>query len=138
LKNTLLNIKPLDALGVMDTIEAHYQKLDDFGKWWISKSIECLETQDKQTLRMFKDLLVRAAIALKSQGVTVSDTDLKAIYIYSAFLVYGVHGFQGMACKWPNNSELGFVDCLDHYEFLLQSHHIDEDLSKTFQETSLT
>ena len=31
-----------------------------------------------------------------------------------------------------------FVDCSDHYEFLLQSHHIDEDLSKVFHETSLT
>ena len=31
--------EPLDVLGVMDTIVAHYQKLDDFGKWCISKSI---------------------------------------------------------------------------------------------------
>ena len=38
LYNTLLNIEPLDVLGVMDAIEAHYQKLDDFGKWCISKS----------------------------------------------------------------------------------------------------
>ena len=66
----------------MDAIEARYQKLDDFGKWCISKSIKCLEIQDKQTLRLFKDLLVRAAIALKRQGVVVSDTDLKAIYLY--------------------------------------------------------
>ena len=87
---------------------------------------------------MFKDLLVRAAIALKRQGVVVSDTDLKAIYLYSAFLVYGVDGFQGMAREWPNNLDLSFVNCSDHYEFLLQSHHIDEDLSKAFQETSLT
>ena len=36
LNNTLLNIEPLDVLGVMDAVEAHYQKLDDFGKWWIS------------------------------------------------------------------------------------------------------
>ena len=93
LNNQLLNIEPLDVLGVMDAIEAHYQKLDDFGKWCISKSIKCLEIQDKQTLRMFKDLLVRAAIALKRQGVVVSDTDLKAIYLYSAFMVYGVDGF---------------------------------------------
>ena len=47
LNNTLLNIESLDALGVMDAIEAHYQKLDDFGKWCISKSIKCLEIQDK-------------------------------------------------------------------------------------------
>ena len=86
---------------------------------------------------MFKDLLVRAAIALKRQWVMVSDTDLKVIYLYSAFMVYGVDGFQGMAREWPNNSDLSFVDCLDHYEFLLQSHHIDEDLSKAFQKTSL-
>ena len=97
LNNTLLNIEPHDVLEVMDAIEAHYQKLDDFGKWCISKSIKCLETQDKQTLRMFTDLLVRAAIALKRQGVVVSDTDLKAIYLYSGFLVYGVDGFKGMA-----------------------------------------
>ena len=87
---------------------------------------------------MFQDLRVRAAIALKRQGVVVSDTDLKAIYLYSAFMVYGVDGLQGMACEWPNNSELSFVDCSDHYEFLLQSHHIDEDLSKVFTETSST
>ena len=87
---------------------------------------------------MFKDLLVRAAISLKRQGVVVSDTDLKAIYLYSAFMVYGVEGFQGMTREWPNNSELSFVDCSDHYEFLLQSHHIDEDLSKMFQESSLS
>ena len=87
---------------------------------------------------MFKDLLVRAAIALKRQGVVVTNTDLNAIYLYSAFMVYGVDGFQGMAREWPNNSDLSFVDCSDHYEFLLQSHHIDEDLSKVFQETSLT
>ena len=68
----------------------------------------------------------------------VSDTDLKAIYLYSAFMVYGVDGFQGMTREWPNNTELSFVDCSDHYEFLLQSHHIDEDLSKQFQETSGT
>ena len=43
LNNQLLNIEPLDVLGVMDAIEAHYQKLDDFGKWCISKSIKCLE-----------------------------------------------------------------------------------------------
>ena len=43
-----------------------------------------------------------------------------------------------MAHEWPNNLDLSFVDCSDHYEFLLQSHHIDEDLSKVFQETSLT
>ena len=85
---------------------------------------------------MFKDLLIRAAIALRRQGVVVNDTDLKAIYLNSAFLVYGVDGFQGMARDSPNNSELSFVDCSDHYEFLLQSHHIDEDLSKMFQETS--
>ena len=41
-----------------------------------------------------------------------------------------------MAREWPNNMELSFVDCSDHYEFLLQSHHIDEDLSKQFQEIS--
>ena len=87
---------------------------------------------------MFKDLLVRAAVALKRQGVVVSDTDFKTIYLYSRFLVYGVDGFQGMAREWPNNSDLSFVDCSDHYEFLLQSHHIDEDLFKGFQETSLT
>ena len=87
---------------------------------------------------MFKDLLVRAAIALKRQGVVVSETDLKAIYLYSAFMVYGVDGFQGMAREWPNNADLSFVDSSDHYEFLLQSHHIDEDLSKVFHETSLT
>ena len=68
----------------------------------------------------------------------VSDTDLKAIYLYSAFMVYGVDGFQGMTREWPNNTELSFVDCSDHYEFLLQSHHIDEDLSKQFQEISGT
>ena len=39
LDNQLLNIEPLDVLGVMDAIEAHYQKLDDFGKWCISASI---------------------------------------------------------------------------------------------------
>jgi hypothetical protein len=83
LSNTLLYIEPLDVLGVIDAIEAHYQKQDDFGKWCISKFIKCLEAQDKQTLRMFKDLLVCAAIALKRQGVVVSDTDLKAIYLYS-------------------------------------------------------
>ena len=59
----------------MDAIEAHYQKLDYFGKWCIFKSIKYLEIQDKQTLRMFKDLLVRAAIALKRKEVVVSDTD---------------------------------------------------------------
>ena len=32
LSNTLLNIEHLDVLGVMGAIEAHYQKLDDFGK----------------------------------------------------------------------------------------------------------
>ena len=85
---------------------------------------------------MFKDLLVCAAIALKRQGVIVSDTDLKAIYLHSGFLVFGVDGFQGMAKEWSNNTELSFVDCSDHYKFLLQSHHIDEDLSKQFQETS--
>ena len=42
LNNQLLNIEPLDVLGVMDAIEAHYQKLDDFGKWCISKSIKCM------------------------------------------------------------------------------------------------
>ena len=36
LNNQLLNIEPLDVLGVMDAIEAHYKKLDDFGKWCIS------------------------------------------------------------------------------------------------------
>ena len=36
-----------------------------------------------------------------------------------------------------NNTELRFVGCSDHYKFLLQSHHIDEDLSKQFQETSV-
>ena len=36
LNNALLNIEPLDVLGVMDAIEGHYQKLDDFGKWCIS------------------------------------------------------------------------------------------------------
>ena len=53
-------------------------------------------------------------------------------------MVYLVDRFQGMAREWPNNADLSFVDCSDHYEFLLQSHHIDEDLSKVFQETSLT
>jgi hypothetical protein len=80
-----------------------------------------------QTLRVFKDLLIRAAIALKRQGVVVNDTDLKEIYLNSAFMVYGVDGFQGMARDRPNNSELSFVDCSDHYEFLLHSHYIDED-----------
>jgi hypothetical protein len=132
LNNTLLNIEPLDVLGVIDAIETHYQKLDDFGKWCISRSIECLEIQDKQTLRMFEDLLVRMAIALKRQGVVVSDTDLKAIYLYSRYLVYGMDGFKGMAREWPNNTDLSFVDCSDHHELFLQSHHIDEDLSRDF------
>ena len=96
-------------------------------KFKTSRLCECL-----------RDLLVRAAIALKRQGVVVSDTDLKAIYLFSAFMVYGVDGFQGMTREWPNNSELSFVDCSDHYKFLLQSHHIDEDLSKVFLETSST
>ena len=87
---------------------------------------------------MFKDPLVRAAIALKSQGGVVCDMDLKAIYLNSAFLVYGVDGFQGMARDWPNNSELSFVNCSDHYKLLLQSHHIDENLSKVFLENSST
>ena len=46
----------MDVLGVMDAIEAHYQKLDDFAKWYISKSLKDLEIQDKQTFREFKDL----------------------------------------------------------------------------------
>ena len=54
---------------------------------------------------MFKDLLVRAGIALKRQGVVVSETDLKAIYLYSAFMVYGVDGFQGMAREWLVNGK---------------------------------
>ena len=111
-----MNIEPLDVLGVMDAIEAHYQKLDDFGKWCISKSIKCLEIQDKQTL------LTRAAVAMKRQGVAVSDTDLKAIYLYSAYMVYGVDGFQGMTREWPNKSELNYVDCTDHYEFIKSIH----------------
>jgi hypothetical protein len=122
LNNTLLNIDPLDVLGVMDAIDAHYQKLDDFSKWRISRSIKCLEIQDKQTLRMFKDLLVRAAIALKRQRVVVSDKDHKAIYLYSKFLVHRVDGFQGMARKWPNNTGLSFMYCSDHLQFLLQIH----------------
>jgi hypothetical protein len=138
INNILLNIDPLDVLGVMDAIETHYQKMDYFGKWRISKSIMCLKFHDKQTLRMFKNLLVRAVIALKRQEVVYSDTDLKAIYLYSAFMVYGVDGFQGMIREWPNNSELSFVDCSDHYELLLQSHHVDEDLSKVFWENSST
>ena len=56
---------------------------------------------------------------MKRQGVAVSDTDLKAIYLYSAYMVYEVDGFKGMTREWPNNSELNFVDCTDHYEFLL-------------------
>ena len=121
----------------MDAIEAHHQKLEDFGKWCISKSIKCLEIQDiKQTLQMIKNLLARSAIALRRQGVVVTDTDLRAIYLYSGFPVYRVDGLQGMAREWPNNTELSFVDCSDHYEFLLQSHHIDKDLSKQFQKTS--
>jgi hypothetical protein len=79
---------------------------------------------------MFNDLLVYAAIVLKRQEVVVSDTDIKAIYLYSTFLVYGVDGFQGMAREWSNNTDLSFVDCSDYHEFFLQSHHIDEDLSK--------
>jgi hypothetical protein len=46
---------------------------------------------------MLEVLLVRAAIALKRQGVVLSDTDFKAIYLYSGLLVYGVDEFQGMA-----------------------------------------
>jgi hypothetical protein len=99
LTNNMFNIKPLNVLGVMDAIEAHYQKLNDFDKWCVFKSIKCLELQDKQTLRILKDLLVRAAIALKRPRVVVSDTDLKAIYLYSGFLVYGVDVFLGMARK---------------------------------------
>ena len=108
LNNQLLNIEPLDVLGVMDAIEAHYQKLDDFGKWCIFKSIKCLEIQDKQTLRMFKDLLVRAAFALKRQGVVLSDNDLKAIYLYSAFMVYGVDGSKA----WSVNGQITRISAL--------------------------
>jgi hypothetical protein len=68
----------------------------------------------------------------------VSDTDFKANYLYSGFLVYGVDGLQGMAREWPNNTELSFTDCSGHYELFLQRHHIDEDLSKQYQETSST
>jgi hypothetical protein len=67
----------VDVLDFIDAIKTHYQKLDDFGKWWISYSINCLEIPDKQTLQMFKDLLVRAAMALMRQGVVVADTFLK-------------------------------------------------------------
>ena len=55
----------MDVLGIIDAIEENYQKLDDFAKWCISKSLKDLEIQDKQTLREFKDLLTRASIALK-------------------------------------------------------------------------
>jgi hypothetical protein len=85
LNNNLLNFERMDALGIMDAIEAHYQKLDDFAKWFISKSFKDREIQDKQTLREFKDLLTRAMISLKRQGVEVSEEDAKAIYLYSAF-----------------------------------------------------
>ena len=133
LNNNLLNYDPMDVLGIMDAIEAHYQKLDDFAKWCISKSLKDLEVQDKQTLREFKDLLTRAIIALKRQGVEVSEEDAKAIYLYSAFKVYGIDGFQGIARAWPKNEDISYVDCTDQYEFLLQSHHVDEELSKKFQ-----
>ena len=43
----------MDVLGIMDAIEAHSQKLDDFAKWCIPKSFKDLEIQDKQTLREF-------------------------------------------------------------------------------------
>ena len=136
LNNNLLNYDPMDVIGIMDAIEAHYQKLDDFAKWCISKSFKDLEIQDKQTLREFKDLLTRATIALKRQGVEVSEEDSKAIYLYSGFKVYDIDGFQGIARSWPKNEDISYVDCTDQYEFLLQSHHVDEDLSKKFQETS--
>jgi hypothetical protein len=87
----------MDVLGIMDAMEAHYQKLDDFLKWCISKSFKDLRVQDKQTLREFKDLLTRAIIALKRQGVDVSEEDAKAIYLYSGFKVYGINGFQDIA-----------------------------------------
>jgi hypothetical protein len=104
LNNKLLNYDPMDVLGIMDAIEAHYQKLDDFAKWCISKSLKDLEIQEKQTLREFKDLLTREK--------------------------YGIDGFQGIARAWPKNEEISYVHCTDQYEFLLQSHHVDEDLSK--------
>jgi hypothetical protein len=87
LDNNLLNYEPMDVLGIMDEIEAHFQKLDDFAKWCISKSFKDLEIQDKQTLKEFKDLLTRAIIALKRQDVEVSEEDAKDIYFYSAFKV---------------------------------------------------
>ena len=136
LNNNLLNYDPMDVIGIMDAIEPHYQKLDDFAKWCISKSFKDLEIKDKHTLREFKDLLTRAIIALKRQGVDVSEEDSKAIYLYSGFKVYGIDGFQGIARSWPKNEDISYVDCTDQYEFLLQSHHVDEDLSKKFQETS--
>ena len=137
LNNNLLNYDPMDVIGIMDAIEAHYQKLDDFAKWCISKSFKDLEIQDKQTLREFKDLLTRAIIALKRQGIEVSEEDSKAIYLYSGFKVYGIDGFQGISRSWPKNEDISYIDCTDQYEFLLQSHHVDEDLSKKFQETSM-
>jgi hypothetical protein len=46
LNNVLLNIEPLDVLGVLGAIEAHYQKLDNFGKWKFktSRLCECSKT----------------------------------------------------------------------------------------------
>jgi hypothetical protein len=54
LNNNLLNYDPMDVLGIMDAIEVHYQKLDDFAKWCRSKSFKDLGIQDKQTLRDLK------------------------------------------------------------------------------------
>jgi hypothetical protein len=136
LNNNLLNYDPIDVLVIMDAIESHYQKLDEFAKWCISNSFKDLEIQDKQTLREFKDLLTRAIIALKRQSVDVSEEDAEEIYLYSGFKVYGIDGLQGIARSWSKNEEISYVDCTDQYKILLQSHHVDEDLSKKFQETS--
>jgi hypothetical protein len=51
LNNNLLNYEPMDVRGIIDAIEAHYQKLDNFAKGCLSKSLKDLKTQDKQTPR---------------------------------------------------------------------------------------
>jgi hypothetical protein len=54
LNNTFLNYDSMDVLGITDVTEGHYQKLDDFAKWCISRSFKDLKIQDKHTLRVSK------------------------------------------------------------------------------------
>jgi hypothetical protein len=136
LENNIKAIQNGDIVEMNCVIYLYYQELDELMKLEYVRGLDSNEVKKVWILRRFYVLLIQILLALQRWGITVPLKLQKFIYLYSAYLICKVKGFQGTTREWITNNKTNLPKCKESYQFLISKSLIDTDLSWTYKGVS--